>query len=257
MPTLDLAGELVIGSGPDAQVRLPHTVARAAHVKLADGAWTALVDVDVDGVPRAAATTGSIGAGVGFAFGAYRVAVAPAPAGVVASTPQRTQSLARELVRAMLGGGEPPTLAVERGAEVGAQRPLAPPESSLVIGRGDDAGWVILDEDLSRVHVEVQRNWDGIWIRDLESKNGTRVEGVVIGSALHELRDGDAIVIGNLLLRFRDPAEAHLRAGLTRSRPAPPSAVIVPARAGAAPMFWVAIAIVGAAIGGLAWVLAT
>src|SRR6185437_1861680 len=91
----------------------------------------------------------------------HRVRVAPAPEGASA-TPQRTESLARELVRSLLGANAAPSLEVERGEHAGAKRSLAPPESVLVIGRGDVAGWAIPDGDLSKAHAEVRRGWDGV-----------------------------------------------------------------------------------------------
>jgi predicted component of type VI protein secretion system len=139
------------------------------------------------------------------------VRVEPSPGGTAASPPQRTESLARELVRSLLGAGAAPTLEIERGPAAGATRALPPPESALVIGRGDDAGWVLLDEDLSRTHAEVRRGWDGVTIRDLGSKNGTIVDGAMVDGAGVMLRDGARIELGNVVLRFRDPAERHLR----------------------------------------------
>src|SRR5690348_15872451 len=57
----------------------------------------------------------------------------------------------------------------------------------------------------------MRRGWDGVTIRDLGSKNGTLVDGAAIDRAGVELRDGAQIEIGNVVLRFRDPAERHLR----------------------------------------------
>lgn len=120
-------------------------------------------------------------------------------------------------MRGLLGAGAAPTLQIERGPSGGATRAL-PPEAALVIGRGDEAGWVILDEDLSRTHAEIRRGWDGVSVRDLGSKNGTRVEGAVVGPAGVELHDGARIELRNVELVFRDPAERHLRGGARRRR---------------------------------------
>ena len=123
----------------------------------------------------------------------------------------------------------------------------------LVIGRGDDAGWVILDGDLSKTHAEIRRGWDGVRVIDLESKNGTKLDGVAVGDA--ELRDGALIELGNVRLRFRDPAERHLRgeapdAPRPTPIPSPPTAV-----RGNPIAFYVAIAIMVLAIAGLIWVV--
>ncbi len=79
LPPVDVDGDFTIGEGADARIRLPAAAGRA--------------------VVRAA----EIGDGKTFELGRYRVEVAPAPAGAVAASPQRTESLARELVRSLLG----------------------------------------------------------------------------------------------------------------------------------------------------------
>lgn len=220
LPAVDLdEPRVVIGSGAEARIRIPAAAARERHVELeAEGEggarrwrWRALTGVIVDGERREAGAGGAIGDGVVLELGAYRVRVAPAPSGTAASPPQRTESLARELVRGLLGAGAAPTLELERGPSAGAQRALPPPEAVLVLGRGDEAGWVILDEDLSRAHAEVRRGWDGASIRDLGSKNGTRVGGKPVGAEGVELHDGARIELGKVALVFRDPAERHLR----------------------------------------------
>jgi hypothetical protein len=227
LPPVDVADAVwTIGSGPAARIRLPATVAREVHVRIEGDAWS-------EGDAR-----GAIGAGHTFAIGEYRVRVAPAPDGVVATPPQRTESLARELVRGLLGTDGAPTLTIESGPHAGAKRTLAPPESVLVIGRGDEASWPIADDDLSRTHAEIRRTLDGTTIRDLGSKNGTRVNGKWLKSA--KLRSGTVIELGNVVMRFDDPVEAPL-----------------PARTSLPPAFWLAALVFALAIGGLVWVLAS
>jgi len=218
LPAVDVEGDFVVGSGADARIRLPQGAGRA-EVRAADGARELVL-------------------------GRYRIQIAPSPAGAVAATPQRTESLARELVRGLLGVS--PVLVVERGPNAGAERALAPPESVLVIGRGDDAGWVIADPDLSKRHAEIHRGWDGIRVVDLGSKNGTRLDATRVREAA--LHDGARLELGGLVLVFRDPAERHLGG---RARPP----VAAPARRG--PLaFYAALAIAAAALAGLVWLAA-
>ena len=206
-PAIDVDDAVVvIGSAATARIRLPARAANAEHVRIEGGRWRALHPLD-----RGDAS-GEIGAGVELVIGGVRVRVAPAPAGAVAAPAVRTESLARELVRNLLGEGGAPVLEIERGPVVGAKRMLAPPESALVIGRGDEATWVIFDGDLSRAHVEVRRGWDGVRVFDRGSKNGTRVDGVAVGEGGVALRDGARIAIANVVMRYTDPAERHLRA---------------------------------------------
>ena len=207
LPAIDVDEPVVvIGSAPTARIRLPARVAQPEHVRVEAGRWRALHAIDDR------TESGAIGEGVVLAIGGYRVHVAPSPPGAVATPAMRTESLARELVRDLLGDAGAPTLVIERGPVVGATRMLAPPESALVIGRGDEATWVIFDADLSRAHVEVRRGWDGVRVLDRGSKNGTRVDGVLVGEGGAALADGMTIAIGNVVMRYADPAERHLRA---------------------------------------------
>ncbi len=248
LPAIDVAGAVVVGSGPDAQIRLPADAAKHAIVRIADSTWTALASIVVDGVTRGEGDSGAVGEGVTFESGGYRVRVAPAPEGVPPSPPQRTESLARELVRSMLGGASP-MLHVERGPSAGAKRALPPPDVAMVIGRGDEATWPIADEDLSRTHAELRRQWDGTVLRDLGSKNGTRVDGVRVRDSI-VLHHGALVELGNVALRYDDPAETHLR-GSPPARVAPP----VPVRAANRTVFVIALVLVATAIVGLVWIL--
>jgi hypothetical protein len=261
LPAIDIADDaVVIGSGEAAGVRLPAEVARAAHVRLDGRTWTLLAEAKVGGLLRAAGDSGPVGHGTVIELGTYRVRVSAAPAGAVATPRQRTESLARELVRSLLGEGAAPSLAIERGGNVGARRALPPPEATLVIGRGDEATWVILDEDLSRTHAEIRRGWDGVTVVDLGSKNGTRVDGVKLGGAPVELHDGAALALGDVVMRFRDPAERHLRGEPPAAKGAPASPPPARPAPRPAPSPWPAIVfaiIAGLAVGALVWILAT
>lgn len=249
LPAIDVAGNVVIGSGANAQIRLPAKAAQAAVVRVDNGTWTALADVTVDGATRREGETGAIADGVTFDSGGYSVRVAPAPEGVPPSPPQRTESLARELVRGMLGGASP-MLVIERGPNAGAKRNVPPSDVAMIIGRGDEATWPIADEDLSRAHAEIRRAWDGTTLRDLGSKNGTRVDGTRVDGSI-VLHDGARIELGNVTLRYEDPAERQLRA----TPAAGVRAVTSPPRAGNQTAFVVAIAIAAIAVAGLVWIL--
>ncbi|HEY5950881.1 MAG TPA: FHA domain-containing protein, partial [Kofleriaceae bacterium] len=202
-----------------------------------------------------------IGDGVTLELGGYRLRLAPAPADSVAAPMQRTESLARELMRNLLGTGGQPTLEVERGPLVGAKRALAPPESTLVIGRGDEATWVLADKDLSRTHAEVRRGWDGTRIVDLDSKNGTKVDGDKVGPEGMTLRDGCVVELGPIVMRFRDPAEKHLQGDAPAFRPllasraakATPAVEAAPSRG----VFYAALAIMVLALVAFIWLLSS
>ncbi len=200
LPPIDVAeAAFVIGAGAAARVRLPASVARPEHVRVQGGRWAS----DDGG--------GEIGDGVELAMGDYRVAIAPAPAGAVATPPQRTASLARELLRGVLGDDGAPTLEVVDGPLAGARRRLAPPESLLVIGRDAEAGWLIADERLSRVHAEVRRSWDGFRVVDAGSASGTWVDERRVSEAV--LHDGAVVRVGGTTMRFVDVASRKAESG--------------------------------------------
>lgn len=266
LPPVDVDDDpVVIGSGPEARIRITAVAARPAHVRIAQHRWTALARLVIDGTQREAGEAGELTEAATFELDRYRVQVSPSPPGAVAATPQRTESLARELVRSLLGSGSAPFFEIERGPTIGAKRILAPPESSVVIGRGDEATWVILDPDLSRAHAEVRRGWDGITICDLQSKNGTRVDGAITDTPVG-LRHGAIVELGKVVLRFRDPAESHLRAEaatptdtVAPPMPVAPVAPVTPAAA-VAPRpspwpFMIAATIAALAVVGLVWIL--
>ena len=75
-----------------------------------------------------------------------------------------------------------------------------PVGSSLVVGRSTDNGLVIKDTAASRRHLEILNSDDGYVCRDLDSRNGTLVNGAQ--TKVCELNDGDQILIGETVLRF-------------------------------------------------------
>lgn len=87
---------------------------------------------------------------------------------------------------------------VLRGAEEG--RTFALEESKTVLGRGKDASIVLSDPALSRHHAEIVFGGTEFRIRDLESSNGTLLNGSEVDE--YALRNGDKITVGETILRF-------------------------------------------------------
>ena len=80
-----------------------------------------------------------------------------------------------------------------------------PPDRPLIVGRASDAAIHVRDAKLSRHHCEVGCGQDGYYVRDLNSKNGTFMNGARVTRA--RLRDGDRIQIGLTRFVFRgEPA---------------------------------------------------
>jgi hypothetical protein len=71
---------------------------------------------------------------------------------------------------------------------------------NTTIGRGEDCDIVISDKNVSRHHLEIAITPDGTIVSDLNSTNGTYVEGNRINKAY--LLDGNLITIGNTNMEF-------------------------------------------------------
>jgi hypothetical protein len=77
------------------------------------------------------------------------------------------------------------------------------------IGRAKDSDIRIVDFAVSRNHacIEIQRN--GFAIRDCDSRNGTRINGVAVSGTSHSLSDGDTITLGRYDFTFLSPASLY------------------------------------------------
>lgn len=53
-------------------------------------------------------------------------------------------------------------------------------DRGMVIGSSPDADVRVVDPTVSRVHAELDVRDDGVWVRDLQSRNGTEVQGLAI-----------------------------------------------------------------------------
>jgi Mg-chelatase subunit ChlD len=77
----------------------------------------------------------------------------------------------------------------------------------IVVGRSQDCDVVVSgDKEASRQNSEIMREDGELYIRDLDSQNGTLVNGVPI-SGSYRLEDGDRILIGRTELRIEVPDE--------------------------------------------------
>lgn len=73
-------------------------------------------------------------------------------------------------------------------------------QNVLRIGRSPENAVTLEDEKVSRRHARLFKKGDEWEIEDLESANGTRVNGVAVRSA--KLKDGDRIEVGATTLRL-------------------------------------------------------
>ncbi|MDJ0761950.1 MAG: GGDEF domain-containing protein [Myxococcota bacterium] len=86
------------------------------------------------------------------------------------------------------------------GLDIGSVRPID--KSKMIIGRDPKCDLVLRDDGISRHHAEVTHMGLGsVAIRDLDSTNGTFIEGKRIKDAV--LRDGEKVLLGRrTILKF-------------------------------------------------------
>jgi len=81
-------------------------------------------------------------------------------------------------------------------------------DGEVVIGRSPDCQIVLRDFGISRNHAKVVADESGVRILDLQSKNGTQVNGVAVVEA--PLKDGDRIHLGKFQITFADALESRV-----------------------------------------------
>jgi DNA-binding response OmpR family regulator len=75
----------------------------------------------------------------------------------------------------------------------------------LVLGRAADCDLIVAEQRVSRHHAELRRSGDGYVLADLDSTNGTCLNGHLLSRPL-PLRDGDVIELGSARFVYHDPA---------------------------------------------------
>ncbi|MGD0741922.1 MAG: DUF3662 and FHA domain-containing protein [Acidimicrobiales bacterium] len=70
----------------------------------------------------------------------------------------------------------------------------------VTIGRMPDCAVPLADPNVSRHHAEIRRDGDRVFLIDLGSTNGTRVNGVPVHQ--RELADGDVVTVGTTAFRY-------------------------------------------------------
>jgi pSer/pThr/pTyr-binding forkhead associated (FHA) protein len=115
------------------------------------------------------------------------------------------------------------TLRVLDGADRGRVYENLPPP--ITIGREEGNTIQLNDERVSRYHVKIQEDHDRLVITDLESTNGTKVNGEDI--QLRILRYGDMLMIGRSVLLFGSRDQIAERLARLRSNDDPDAGVTV------------------------------
>lgn len=86
-----------------------------------------------------------------------------------------------------------PVLIIHEGEKAGQRWTIKEPE--LIIGRGSECGLVLPERQVSREHVRIFHEDGAYYLEDLDSKNGTWVNGKQVKGSVVPLRDGDEIQI--------------------------------------------------------------
>jgi pSer/pThr/pTyr-binding forkhead associated (FHA) protein len=71
----------------------------------------------------------------------------------------------------------------------------------MIVGRGESSNILILDASLSLQHARFSQQPDGMYVQDLLSRNGTKVNDLLLRRP-RRLRDGDIIILGNVSLEY-------------------------------------------------------
>jgi pSer/pThr/pTyr-binding forkhead associated (FHA) protein len=87
---------------------------------------------------------------------------------------------------------ERPVLIVREGQLAGQRWTLDVDE--FVIGRGSDCQLMLPERQVSRYHAKILHHTDGYLLQDLDSKNGTHLNGIQV-KGIAPVRDGDEIQI--------------------------------------------------------------
>ena len=126
---------------------------------------------------------------------------------------ERTEMLARRMVQEVLnsigGPTEAPYLRVMNGPDEGKRFVLGDGVGEVVIGRATECDFPINDANISRRHALVRKDWSGITVEDLGSKNGVCINDRKIEKP-SPLKDSDEIALGAVKLTFIDPTASLL-----------------------------------------------
>jgi len=125
-----------------------------------------------------------------------------------------TQDIALAMVQGTLiqeGSEVAPRLSVLGGPDRGRGLVLVE-ERSYVLGRDAEADLCLVDEDASRRHTRIVRRGSRLWVIDLGSKNGTRLDGRRLRPNVAEAWTDMAVLeLGQNQLGIDDPVSSALR----------------------------------------------
>jgi pSer/pThr/pTyr-binding forkhead associated (FHA) protein len=208
-----------IGRRRACDVRLPDRAVSLEHARIVrSGGALAIVDDDstngtfVAGRRLRSRRPEALRSGDVVVVGPFRLLVEMEAAGGETSSEQ-TASFARRMMRGLTEADRSPYVEVASGPHAGARLRLDLREGGAPyrIGRAPQCELALLDADASREHVHLLRDFSGVRLCDLDSKNGVRINGRP-AAAEQRLRHGDRLHVGTTQLRFFDPVDERLDA---------------------------------------------
>jgi pSer/pThr/pTyr-binding forkhead associated (FHA) protein len=100
--------------------------------------------------------------------------------------------------------GNPPRIWVNEAGQ--APRSVVLEEGRTLVGRGEHCDLRIDDEAVSTDHLEIERRGSSLLATDLDSRNGTLLNGDPV-EGTRRLRDGDVLVAGGVRLEIAVPPQ--------------------------------------------------
>src|SRR4051812_10324308 len=98
-------------------------------------------------------------------------------------------------------------LTIAEGKEAGKE--FVFDQASVTIGRTSDCDVILYDPGVSRKHARIFTEGASVFVEDMGSSNGTKVNGSVVKKK--QLADGDAVSLGPVVFNFNSkvmPEEA-------------------------------------------------
>jgi pSer/pThr/pTyr-binding forkhead associated (FHA) protein len=219
--TFDADEHISIGRDPKSRVQLPDASVSLRHALIRPSS-NGYVIIDENSTNGTFLNAGRLVPGAAKLLSdGDRIQVGRAWLGVRFRTPSTapktafsTQDIALALVQGTLiqsGSAVAPRLTVIRGPDRGLELILHE-ERSYVLGRDDDADLRLTDEDASRRHTRIVRRGSRLWVIDLGSKNGTRLDGRRLRPNVAEAwTDMVVLELGRNQLGIDDPVSSALR----------------------------------------------
>lgn len=106
--------------------------------------------------------------------------------------------------------GPPPSRAMEAAIPTGIELTLAHAGTiktyrfgrRILVGRAPSADLCLADPRISRLHARIEMRDDGVYVEDLNSRNGTMVDGEPVTEP-RRLEVDDEVTVGSAALVFR------------------------------------------------------